>query len=150
MKWNHLSIPKLHRWSLGMGKWFHPILYRACAYLSMLIHVSKRAPGYKQYKENETVVHILWDMLYMQMDMLCRTHLGWIMIWLPMHPGVICYLVSVTRSDNTAAITYTLHIGLKWTPCSNLLRKNFYHFNSLVPGRYCYNLKCNFQRCYTE
>ena len=49
---NHLSIPKLqrlHHWSLGMDKWFHPILYWTCDYLSMLglklNHVSKR--GYK-------------------------------------------------------------------------------------------------------
>ena len=49
MEWNYLSIPKLqrlHRWSLGMDKWFHPILYNGCNYLSMLglklNHVSKR------------------------------------------------------------------------------------------------------------
>ena len=49
--WNHLSIPKLHRlhrWSLGMDKLFHPTLYQACNYLSelglKLNHVSKRVP----------------------------------------------------------------------------------------------------------
>ena len=39
MGWNYLSIPKLqrcNRWSLGMDKWFHPTLYWACDYLSML------------------------------------------------------------------------------------------------------------------
>ena len=48
MGWNYLSIPKLrrcNRWSLGMDKQFHPTLYRACDYLSMLgfklNHVSK-------------------------------------------------------------------------------------------------------------
>ena len=49
MGWNYLSFPKLqrcNRWSLGMDKWFHPTLYQACDYLSMLglklNHVSKR------------------------------------------------------------------------------------------------------------
>ena len=49
MGWNNLSIPKLqqlHRWSLGMDKLFHPTLYWACHYISMLVlklvHVSKR------------------------------------------------------------------------------------------------------------
>ena len=49
MGWNYLSIPKLqrlHRWSLGMDKLFHPIHYNGCNYLSMLglklNHVSKR------------------------------------------------------------------------------------------------------------
>ena len=46
---NDLSIPKrqrLHRWRLGRDKLFHPTLYWACNYLSMLglklIHVNKR------------------------------------------------------------------------------------------------------------
>ena len=49
MGWNYLSIPKLqrlHRWSLGMDKLFHPTHYNGCNYLSMLglksNHVSKR------------------------------------------------------------------------------------------------------------
>ena len=52
MGWNYLSIPKLqrcNRWSLGMDKLFHPTLYMACDYVSMLglklNHVSKR--GYR-------------------------------------------------------------------------------------------------------
>ena len=51
MWWNYLSIPKfqrLHRWSLGMDKLFHPTHYNGCNYLSMLrlklIHVSERGP----------------------------------------------------------------------------------------------------------
>ena len=51
MGWNYLSIPKLqryNRWSLGMDKLFHPILYNGCDYISMLglklNHVSKRGP----------------------------------------------------------------------------------------------------------
>ena len=50
MGWNYWSIPKLqrlHRWSLGMDKWFHPTFYNECNYLSMLglklNHVSKRS-----------------------------------------------------------------------------------------------------------
>ena len=49
MGWNYLSIPKLerlHRWSLGMDKWFYPTLFWACNYFSLLglklIHVSTR------------------------------------------------------------------------------------------------------------
>ena len=51
MGWNHVSIPELqpfHRWSLRMDKKFHPTLYWACDYLTMLglrsIHVSKKYP----------------------------------------------------------------------------------------------------------
>ena len=47
--WKYLSIPKLqryNRWSLGMDKLFHPILYNRYNYLPMLgleiIHISKR------------------------------------------------------------------------------------------------------------
>ena len=49
--WHYLSIPKLqrlHRWNLGMDKYFHPTLYWAGDYLSMLgfkfIHISERGP----------------------------------------------------------------------------------------------------------
>ena len=52
MGWDYLSIPKLqwlHRWSLGMGKLFHPKLFNGCNYLSvlglMLNHVSKKGHG---------------------------------------------------------------------------------------------------------
>ena len=51
MWWNYLSIPKLqrcNRWSLGMDKQFHPILYNGCNHLSIQIlklnHISKRGP----------------------------------------------------------------------------------------------------------
>ena len=51
MGWIYLSIPKLqrlHPWSLGMEKWFHPTLYNGCNYLSVLglklYHVRKRGP----------------------------------------------------------------------------------------------------------
>ena len=43
-----LKLKRLHRWSLGMNKYFQLTLYGACDYLSTLgltlIHVSKRAP----------------------------------------------------------------------------------------------------------
>ena len=51
MGWNYLSILKLqrcNRWSLGMDKSFHPTVYWACNYLSMLRlklnYASKRGP----------------------------------------------------------------------------------------------------------
>ena len=53
MEWNNLSIPKLqrcNRWSLGMDKYFHLMLYWSCDYLSMLglnsIHLGKMGPRY--------------------------------------------------------------------------------------------------------
>ena len=56
MGWNYLSIPKLqrlYRLSLGMDKYFHPTLYWACDYLSMLglklNHVSKRGHSRQCY-----------------------------------------------------------------------------------------------------
>ena len=57
MGWNDLSIPQLQQcnsWSLGIDKKFHPTLYWACDYLSMLglklIHVSKRGHRHLQIK----------------------------------------------------------------------------------------------------
>ena len=72
MGWNCLSIPKLqwcNRWCLGMDKQFHPTLYWACDYLSMLvlklIRVSKRGPWwYNHNKTQQNLVHILWDILF--------------------------------------------------------------------------------------
>ena len=72
MKWNSLRIPKLqrlHRWSLGMDKQFHPTFYWASHYLSILwlklIHVSKRAYSFLYplsviniYKFKEKFVHV--------------------------------------------------------------------------------------------
>ena len=62
MGWNYLSIPKLqrlHRWSLGMDKLFHPTLYNECNYLSMLglklNQVSKTGPR-KAWQETGCVV----------------------------------------------------------------------------------------------
>ena len=59
MGWNYLSFPKLqrlHRWSLGMDKEFHPTLNWACDYLSMLglklNHVSKRGHWKDQGKHS--------------------------------------------------------------------------------------------------
>ena len=52
MGWSYLSIPKrqrLHCWSLGMDKWFHPRLYNGWNYFSMLglmlNHVSEGGGG---------------------------------------------------------------------------------------------------------
>ena len=66
MGWNYLSIPKLqrcNRWSLGMDKWFHPTLYHACDYLSMLglglNHVSKRG----QWCLNNKTLHFFVQQL---------------------------------------------------------------------------------------
>ena len=64
MEWNYLSIPKLqryHRWGLGMDKWFHPTVYRAYDYLSMLglklSHVGKRTPGASELKQFSSLTH---------------------------------------------------------------------------------------------
>ena len=62
MRWNYLSIPKLqrlHRWSLGMDKYFHPILYNGCDYISMLglklNHVSKRGHIWRQWRSDNSM-----------------------------------------------------------------------------------------------
>ena len=59
---NYLSIPKLqrlHRWSLGTDRQFHPTLYNGCNYLSRpglnIIHVSKIGPRGQYYKEECSV-----------------------------------------------------------------------------------------------
>ena len=56
-KWDtiiHSQTSKVHRWSLEKDKWFHPTLYWACGYLSMLglrlIHISKRGPWWGHSK----------------------------------------------------------------------------------------------------
>ena len=53
MRWSYVSISnlqRLHRWSLGMAKWFHPTLYDECDSLSMLgfklIHVKGPTASY--------------------------------------------------------------------------------------------------------
>ena len=51
VRWNSLCIPKLqwlHRWNLGMDKYFHPTLHNECNCLSVLIKVNpcKRGPRY--------------------------------------------------------------------------------------------------------
>ena len=58
MGWNYLFIPKLqrcNRWSLGMDKPFHPTLYQAYSYLSVLElklnHVCKRGPLIQKIQE---------------------------------------------------------------------------------------------------
>ena len=57
MRRNYFSIPilqQLHRWSFGRDKQIKSTLHCARDYLSMLelkfIHVSNRAPGYKQFR----------------------------------------------------------------------------------------------------
>ena len=49
--WDEITNPFLNCWSLGMDKWFHPTLYQAYDYLSMmrlkLNHVSERGPRYQ-------------------------------------------------------------------------------------------------------
>ena len=49
--WNYLSFPKLqrlHHWSLGMDKYFHPTIYNECNYL--LIHAEiKVKPCFEQH-----------------------------------------------------------------------------------------------------
>ena len=70
MGWNYLSIPKLqrcNRWSLGMDKLFHPILYNGYYYLSMpglkLNHVSKRGHGTYYVMVFEDIAHCPRDRL---------------------------------------------------------------------------------------
>ena len=59
VRWHYLSVPNrqsVYRWSLGMDKWFHPIFYHGCKYLSMLglklNHVSKVAPCRRSIVDN--------------------------------------------------------------------------------------------------
>ena len=46
--WSYPELQLLHRWSLGMDEWFHPILYNGCDYLYILglnsTHVTERDP----------------------------------------------------------------------------------------------------------
>ena len=70
MGWNYQFIPKLqrlHRWNLGMDKYFQHTVYSACDYLSLLglnlVHVSKRM----QYK-NTRIIHTVYGLLKMGRD----------------------------------------------------------------------------------
>ena len=141
MQWNYLSIPKLqrlHRWSLGRDKKFHPTLYQVCEYLSMLglklIHVSKR--GQWSYasslqdlgtSEGESY-HLLW--LWLQNKQVPFTYVmvswtlippvlmfGWCMkndsVWLTVHrlqPGMI------SSTSDMSVMRY--HRKLKCFHCS--------------------------------
>ena len=80
MRWNYLSIPKLqrlHRWSLGMDKLFHPILYNGCDYISMLglklNHVSKRGHRNRVSKRVDTCVS--YNFTSKVSPQICITHL---------------------------------------------------------------------------
>ena len=91
MGWNYLSIPKLqrlHRWSLGMDKQFHPIFYNGCNYLSMLglklNHVSKRGHRYRGITRFDWTSHLYtneeqtWSQLVMVWTKWGeRVHEGW-------------------------------------------------------------------------
>ena len=75
MGWDYLFIPKLqrcNRWSLGMDTWFHPTLYRACDYLSVLglklTHVSKM--GY--WLQRATTL-CNWDSFYTNTEQIIKT-----------------------------------------------------------------------------
>ena len=75
--WNYLFIPKLqrwHRWSLGMDKWLHPILYNGCDYLSMLgfklNHVSKRCPRWQHGHDVNHGSTVLKTMIKLQLTLL--------------------------------------------------------------------------------
>ena len=73
MGWNYLSIPKLQRcsrWSLGINKWFHHTLYRACDYLSML-GLKETKP--QQYKA--LTVYLIPGISFTSLFILNVTHL---------------------------------------------------------------------------
>ena len=74
MGWNYLSIPKLqrlHRWSLGMDKQFHPTVYYVCSYLLglKLNHVSKRGHrGYSDRKFSPIAtyeLYLIWTVIFL-------------------------------------------------------------------------------------
>ena len=80
MGWTYLSIPKLqrlHRWSLGMDKLFHPTW--ACDYLSMLRlklnHVDKKGPStFMLYSVCETF-HLLVFLSHDWLKILVNKHI---------------------------------------------------------------------------
>ena len=83
MGWNYLSIPKLqrlHRWSLGMDKYFHPTLYNGCNYLSMLglklNHVSKwgsKSAKWDNFDWTRATLNILMQSLKYKAPCITRT-----------------------------------------------------------------------------
>ena len=69
--WDEVAYPFLYfsgpnRWSLGMVRWFHPTLFWACDYLSMLglklIHVSKRGHSYSYSSETSCEVILVTEL----------------------------------------------------------------------------------------
>ena len=70
MGWNYLSIPKLERLlrrNLGKNKWFHPKLYWACGYFSMLGKnqpmLVKGAPGSLE-DTDPFIIHLVSSMFH--------------------------------------------------------------------------------------
>ena len=79
MRWNYLSIPKLqrlHRWSLGVDKWFHltRIIMGVVNYLSMLglklIHVSRKGHWWRGIEAvfNMVFVWFIWKHIFARRD----------------------------------------------------------------------------------
>ena len=102
MGWNYLSIPKcqrLHRWRLGMDKWFHN--FHVCNYLSMLgltvNHVTKLRPG----KQSKT--HISRDILFTSRSLIQCFRL--------------CLLLHMTKSISCTVILW-------FTPCDTITHEN--------------------------
>ena len=95
MGWNYLSILKLqrlHRWSLGMDKLFHPALYWACNYLSViglkLIHIIKETLGVLVYSISQEICTrflLCCALLWLYIDWFSHIHqayfTGTVAIW---------------------------------------------------------------------
>ena len=116
MGWNYLSIPKLqrlHRWSLGMDKSFHPMHYNGCNYLSMLglklNHVSKRGPRWSV---------MLWQQPVFFFKNWCGIRVIWCQLWHVMiskdsfdrghNAGSFCLYAQSMRGD----LTLQRHLSL--------------------------------------
>ena len=113
MGWNYLSIPilpRLHRWSLGMAKQFHPTHYDGCNYLSVLRlksnHVSKR--GHWDHTLMECYLEILyttkWTFCFGAVGRVMKRcgwiHSHWVSNSMLMDVAVACMYTCLVNEDN--------------------------------------------------
>ena len=107
--WNKITYPFINfsgcTFSLGMDKWFHPTLYWACDYLSMLglklHHVSKMARGW-----GDVCGYFLNMSMINRYSIQCSIHITFFAYnWCDYHPTVSTY----THTKYSLMISHRCH-----------------------------------------
>ena len=83
----------LHCWNLGMGKQFHPTLYNAYNYLSMvglkLIHFSKRAHSKENLSDEKNIFTVLSIKIFQGIAIHCVQKLSTFNFFIDIWPSIL-------------------------------------------------------------